>query len=80
MTLFTLHLDSNGACIDVSYRSIRDCIEDTSLARVLDTSQAEVTLWVGNLRITGKPIQNATQLRDTLIANANTIWRHYKLR
>jgi hypothetical protein len=75
MALFTAHVDMDGEEFLVEYTSIEECLDDPRLARLLDTTNTEVILWSGSLRITGRAIQSSQELREALDANANTILR-----
>jgi biotin operon repressor len=75
MALFTVHIRLGRDANHIDYDSIDACMSDAPLANLLDTTETDVTLWAGTLRLTGTPVSSSRELYKALVENSKTILR-----
>lgn len=76
--ILTLHLSKGEELHKIDYSSIIEAIGDQSLARLIDEEGYLCALYIGDQRITGKPITSYADMCSTLASNATTILHGYR--
>ncbi len=69
----TIRIDHHGEAFRVAYRSLEECLRDRDLANLLDYEGATCSVWCGDLKLTGRPVQSSAALRDVLVERAKAI-------
>jgi len=72
---FVLRLTFSSGCHDVGYQTIDECLSDEGLTGALQNGTTTAVLWVGRLRMSGRPISSSAMLREALASAAGTILR-----
>jgi hypothetical protein len=74
--IFIVRVGVDGRSLDISYKTIEECLLDRELKYLFDSGQVEsCVVMCGMDRIAGLPLMEWTRLQDALISNASSILR-----